>query len=592
MPLTLKYKLFFTVFLISIIATIGYSQSYCGFDIMHKKLTANNSRYAEKVEQNKLLLRQKIQNRASSNATSSFSGTIDIPVVVHIMHTGGAVGSIYNPTDATIINTINYLNQVYDGTYPGMTAPSPGGAVGNMQVRFVLATTAPDCSPASGIERINASTLSGYVSNGVNVINSNGANELDVKNLSRWNPRDYYNIWVVNKIDGNDGTSGQYVAGYAYFPGAPVEYDGAVMLATTMIAGGKTLPHELGHAFNLEHPFNGSDDASQCPVNTDCLLDGDYVCDTDPISNNVTNGIYNFSCRTGTNPCTGTPYTDNTESNFMSYTNCYTLFTNGQADRFHAAMTLPDRASLMSSANPALQGLEDSVEVVIVNQSGGWTYYGFPNSAPTKYVFGIEKNPTGTGGNTNAISVKVIIKRKYCFGNNYEAWYKTSGQEGIFAAGISYNTYVTSTQKPNGFVNIRWMDVDGFLTRLQNAADYFVSLQGSSYASSLLCLKKINSAMLLPQNLRDDALGLYYGVEPLEYTGSGTVDGNNYIEFTNVNRIAGTGQGVFIRATSLPANASQYQVPAPDPLRKGALRFNSITTTFEGYDGNCWQPLH
>ena len=154
----------------------------------------------------------------------------------------------------------------------------------------------------------------------------------------RWDPTQYYNIWVVDKIDGADGTSGQFIAGFAYFPGGDPNYDGIIMLATQMITGQKTLPHEIGHAFNLYHPFQGSTDVTVCPANANCNTDGDLVCDTDPISYNQTGGIVDFTCRTGTNSCTGTAYSSNTESNYMNYTFCYTLFT--WAERISAIVSI------------------------------------------------------------------------------------------------------------------------------------------------------------------------------------------------------------------------------------------------------------
>ena len=129
------------------------------------------------------------------------------------------------------------------------------------------------------------------------------------------------------------------------------------MLATQMTAGEKTLPHEIGHALNLYHPFQGSANNTQCPANANCTTDGDRVCDTDPIFNNFNagTGVYSFACRTGANVCAPpNNYTINTESNFMSYTNCYTLFTNGQKARAQAAMSLPSRASLVDPGNLAL----------------------------------------------------------------------------------------------------------------------------------------------------------------------------------------------------------------------------------------------
>lgn len=296
-----------------------------------------------------------LQNKA--HRPGSTLATYTIPVVVHVMHTGGAVGTIYNPSDAQILGAINYLNQVYAGTYSGMTAYSAGGAAGDMEIQFAMAQRTPTCGATNGIDRVDASFLPNYTSKGVNASNTDGCPEINVKDLARWNTSDYYNIWVVNKIDGKDGTSGQFIAGYAYFPTSSAAVDGTIMLATQMIAGQKTLPHEIGHALGLYHTFEGSDDDTQCPVNSNCTLNGDRVCDTDPVSNNYNTGtgLYNFLCRSGANTCTASNnYSINTESNFMAYTNCYTLFTNGQKARVQAAMSLPSRASLVSGSNMAL----------------------------------------------------------------------------------------------------------------------------------------------------------------------------------------------------------------------------------------------
>jgi len=341
MHLRLLFLSFISIFLL---AQTVFSQPICGFDLRHQQLMREDPVYRKNVSQNDANIRKYIlahKKQLEMRVDGTTAALYTIPVVVHIVHTGGAIGTIYNPTDAQITGAINYLNSVYNGTYPTLN-----GGVGDLQIQFALAVRDPNCNPTNGINRVNGSGLSGYVAGGVTQLN-----DTIVKNLIRWPTTDYYNIWIVNKINGADGTSGQFVAGYAHFPGGNVNTDGTVMIATQMKAGQKTLPHEIGHAFNLYHPFEGSTDVTICPANNDCSLDGDQVCDTDPISENLSGGLYDFTCRTGTNTCVvpNAPYNANTENNFMNYTFCYTLFTAGQKARMLASAAGADRFSLSTS---------------------------------------------------------------------------------------------------------------------------------------------------------------------------------------------------------------------------------------------------
>jgi hypothetical protein len=335
----------------------SFSQAICGFDAVHNKKMKEDAGYRKAVLANEASIHNYILQHPRLSAspktivldqpgapTTLGSPPYSIPVVVHVMHTGGVVGSIYNPTDAQILGAIDYLNKVYNGTDPTLS-----GGAGDLQIQFVLAQRDPNCNPTNGINRVDASSVPGYVSGGVQAQQTTvGTQDVNVKDLSRWDPTQYYNIWIVNKIDGVDGnTLGSFVAGFAYFPGSPANVDGIVMLATQMVAGQKTLPHEIGHAFNLYHPFENPADPSSatCAVNTSCSTQGDQVCDTDPVTLPA-----NFTCRTGTtNTCNGSLYSINTESNYMNYTNCYTLFTAGQKARMLAAAAISPRLSLTTS---------------------------------------------------------------------------------------------------------------------------------------------------------------------------------------------------------------------------------------------------
>jgi hypothetical protein len=251
------------------------------------------------------------------------NGTIyEIPVVVHIIHTGGAVGTLYNPTDLQIQNWIAYCNQVYAAQSPLFVDTLNGGV--SIPIRLVLAKRDPGCNATGGILRIDGSGIPNYTTDGMKDPTWGGAGvpETTIKTLSNWNSRSYYNIWIVTKI--NNGA----VTGYATFPTSPPPLDGAVIQASITqpnFNASAILPHEIGHAFGLLHTFQGDGGGIACPTNTNCMVDGDEICDTEP-------HIGSQACPTGTNTCTGVAY-NGVQFNFMSYTSCRNRFTQGQKDK-------------------------------------------------------------------------------------------------------------------------------------------------------------------------------------------------------------------------------------------------------------------
>jgi hypothetical protein len=315
------------------------AQVSCGFDSINHRLLSADPQYAYELEKTNAFVENYIQAHPQlSNKNYRVQNTYTIPLVVHVLHTGGAVGTQYNPSDVQIFKAIDYLNQVYNGTYPGTTK-----GAGDLQIQFVLASRTPAGLCTNGIDRVDASSLPGYTQYGVRYNKALGPPDQTIKDFAKWDVTKYYNIWVVNKIDGEEFD----VGGYAYLPTNSVNsYDGIVMLANTIIAGDVTLPHEMGHAFNLYHTFEGSTCSGECPPAGPCDATGDYVCDTDPVT------LDGF-CRTGINSCTGLYYNDNTEKNFMSYAYCIQLFTQGQKARMLASLNLVSRQTLWSASNPA-----------------------------------------------------------------------------------------------------------------------------------------------------------------------------------------------------------------------------------------------
>ncbi len=344
-------------------ANTSIAQISCAADEMREKLSQDPA-YRQGIEdmdrgiRDYILAHPELAARPDGVTTPIYY----IPCVVQVITNGGAIGAADNPTDAQIIAAIDYINKVYDGSWTGS-----GGSIlgaGDLQVKLVLASKDPNNNVTTGIVRTNGSGLAGYSGFGANASGSSGASEISVKNLSRWDPFKYYNIWLVHKIDGCTGNfcgcscDAGFIAGYAYFPPAnntstnTRDLDGTLMLSSQFSAGQKTLPHEVGHALNLYHPFQGNTGSNICPP-----APGDQCADTDPCTNpQLSPNAFPFACRNQapytapfTNPCVGTPFTDNTEKNFMNYTNCYRLFTSDQKARMLAACATTSRRSLATS---------------------------------------------------------------------------------------------------------------------------------------------------------------------------------------------------------------------------------------------------
>ncbi len=268
-----------------------------------------------------------------------------LPIVFHIVHENGAE----NISNAAVERGLDYANQAFAniGYYDQGTGV-------NTQIQFCLARRDPDNNPTNGINRI-VSPLTNLDSN----------DDRDLKDLSRWNTRDYINVWVVREICGLGLGCG--VAGYAYYPSAHGSgIDGIVMEARWLAgdeAAAGVLIHELGHYLGLRHTFDGG-----C-TNDDCTRDGDAVCDTPPDQSKAAvpcTGTAN-SCTTDVNSGFATDQND-MFINYMDYGHfrCYSAFTAGQRDRMHFFID-GIRRSLLDS-----RGCQDPCPALVAaNFSGG-----------------------------------------------------------------------------------------------------------------------------------------------------------------------------------------------------------------------------
>lgn len=345
--MTLKFlsKLILVTMVLYLNVTRIYAQHSttepCGFDHAHKERLLNDPIYRQRTED----FENEVQKFKLSQKTTSTNYII--PVVVHVMQDGSSLTDI---SEQQIQDAINELNERYRKIPGGL---GDGNGV-DVTVEFSLAVRTPDNQCTNGIVFYNLSNNSTYVNYGVNRNNSNGIDEAVIKSYSVWDQTKYYNIWLVNQIDANGGGSG--VQGFAYFASAHgSSIDGSLILANKFVTSGNTTAaHEIGHALNLYHTFEGDNGGGSCPINNNCSSDGDLVCDTPPHKRSSSD------CVVGTNSCDNNSSTELFIHNYMDYSQdvCQSEFTAGQQTRMLAALNIQRSSLLASNGNMSLVPVE------------------------------------------------------------------------------------------------------------------------------------------------------------------------------------------------------------------------------------------
>ena len=352
------------------------AQERCGTVEYMKSLQLGN------FQRNSVEFEQWLDDRIRKSRVSGLErpqAAYQIPVVVHVIHNGEAVGSGKNISNAQILSQISVLNKDFQrlNTDASNTPAEFQSLAGSLSVEFVLAKQDPEGLSTTGIVRVQGSQASWTVND-----------NYKLKSLSYWPAEDYLNIWVCNLSD---------LLGYAQFPistlsglenssdnrltdGVVIAYnafgsedDGSFNLVAKYRKGRSTT-HEVGHFLGLRHTWG--DDEGQCSGS-------DYVSDT-PNQAGSSSGCPSHPQTTCTNVVS-------MFQNFLDYTDdaCMNLFTVGQVTRMTTVLqNSPRRKSLLTS-------------------------HGLSNPLPVLNDLGIKEIISPLAGECNSLITPVIELRNY-----------------------------------------------------------------------------------------------------------------------------------------------------------------------------------
>ena len=258
---------------------------------------------------------------------SENAGIITIPVVVHVIHSGQAVGVAPNITDAQALSQITAMNNDYRRA-AGTRGANTSAVGADTMIQFALAKQDPNGNPTNGVNHVNLCQKSWSTTEINNV----------VKPTTIWDPMSYLNMWSVQFSDSQLLGYAQFPAGSG-LPGVPgggtantdgvvsnyatfgsTDFNDGTFLMTAPYDKGRTMTHEVGHWLGLRHIW------------------GDSACGNDFCADTPTAHTANYTCNPNILDCD--EIGNEMVQNYMDYTNdtCMNIFTLDQKARMIAVM--------------------------------------------------------------------------------------------------------------------------------------------------------------------------------------------------------------------------------------------------------------
>jgi len=325
----MKKLLLFLVFtgLINFYVDAQEQRPHCFTSEYYNEAVKTNPDLVREREDLERFTEQYIRNQAVQR--SGGPSPYIIPVVFHVLHNYGPE----NVTDDILIEAVRLMNEDFRKMNPDTANiyPSFLGIAADSDIEFRLATIDPNGNCTNGIEHLQ--TLKTYY--------ANDQSKVDPA-WTVWPRSKYLNIWVANTLENPTA------AAYAYLPSnSTLLIDGIMCWYTYVDNMTDALTHEAGHHFNLLHTWGqGNSPGVSCG--------NDQVSDT-PTSQGFT------TCPNPNSADVCVPGVVENYQNYMDYSYCTNMFTEGQKARMHAALNSAtgSRNVLWSPANLIATGTND-----------------------------------------------------------------------------------------------------------------------------------------------------------------------------------------------------------------------------------------